>query len=314
MEGKTKFCLHANGCAHDAIRSLIRAFLLSSSLKLSLSFCQFSIPCYVEVRNEEKTNNLKLNLFARFQKVILKIKNKILSKKSLSDNLGFISFFTLWVFSYKSLLCIFRRIFINQNQQKMNSFLAGFLSGMMIYFEQNQTRKLELSFYFFARTLSILLQKIHSTITFNISKNQPQKSNLLISTFNVIDKTNFFPVLLFCLFAGITQYTFCYEPILMRKQYYQFIDELAKDPQGRLDKFLLYIRSIQNTKIPEGFELMERSLSHTDYYYTKSYFAPDPEGYITDDIKPCMNIITPPQRSEPQNGENNNNNQDKDNE
>ena len=92
----------------------------------------------------------------------------------------------------------------------------------------------------------------------------------------------------FCIIAAIIQYTFVYEPDLMRRPFYQWIDDLSKDPQGRLDKYLLNFRRQYHVRVPKGHEVVERSACNTSFYYQGELLPEDPSNSIPDGHKPYM--------------------------
>lgn len=179
------------------------------------------------------------------------------------DTAQFCAFMAAWIAFYRGALCVLRRLRPRGPQQVANSAMAGAVCGLAMLFDGQRERKTELAVYLAARAL---------VACWPASWQVPAAAE----------------VLCFCVLAGFTQYSYVYEPDLMRRQYFRFIDELAKDPQGRLDKFLLFIRGLWRTRIPPGLEVMERSSSNTDHYYTGRLSCPDAAEHFNEEMEGLM--------------------------
>eukprot|EP01095_Lingulamoeba_sp_RSL-Kostka_P016708 TRINITY_DN8271_c0_g2_i2.p1 TRINITY_DN8271_c0_g2~~TRINITY_DN8271_c0_g2_i2.p1 ORF type:complete len:220 (+),score=26.56 TRINITY_DN8271_c0_g2_i2:218-877(+) len=117
-----------------------------------------------------------------------------------------------------ALLCLIRK-----KDDSINSFIAGGIAGLSILLDDD-TKRVELSLYLLARVLSSLWN-------FFVHK-------------HYLPSIPFGSALLFALLCTIIMYTYIHEPELMRKDYYQFIDTMANDPLGRLDKFVVHLKRL----------------------------------------------------------------------
>lgn len=270
MASHTTLCKHKNSCLINVVRKTIRGTLIGLSIKIPLSIVLQIIQKKGENRTELKRKRRKLSTLEKLRK-LLNINNYInLLWNSINnrDTIRFVSFFSVWIGSYAALLCLLRRIRSNPSQQPLNYGIAGSLSAISIAIDSPGNRRREIAVYIFTRAV-LACWKL------GVDK-------------KILPSVPFGEILVFCLIAAIIQYTFIFEPDLMRKQFYRMIDDLAKDPQGRLDKFLLNLRRQYHTQIPEGYQVMERSSCNSDFYYTNQMHPPDPNNYFSDAYKPYM--------------------------
>ena len=150
----------------------------------------------------------------------------------------------------------------------MNHGIAGSVSALSLAIDTEGPRRSEAAVYMFTRAI-LACWKL------GVEK-------------KILPSVPYGEIWIFCLIAAIIQYTFIFEPDLMRKQFYRLIDDLSRDPQGRLDKFLLNLRRQYHIRVPKGYEVVERSACNTDYYYTKQLHPPDPCHHISDAYQPYM--------------------------
>lgn len=262
-------CKHNNSCFVNVLRKTLRGVCIGLAIKVPLSMALQIMQKKDEneklkrkrkklTASEKLKNLLQLKLYLRF------MWNSLNNK----DTGRFVTFFSIWIGSYPALLCFLRRIRPNKSQQAMNYGLAGSLSALSISIDTPGNRRREIAVYIFTRAV-LTCWKL------GVEK-------------KILPSVPFGEILVFCFIAAIIQYTFIFEPDLMRKQFYRMIDDLAKDPQGRLDKFLLNLRRQYHTQIPEGYQVMERSSCNSDYYYTGQMHPPDPNHYFSDAYKPYM--------------------------
>ena len=184
------------------------------------------------------------------------------------DTGRFILFFSTWLGSHALLIRLLQRIRPRHDQQASNHGVAGFFSALSLALDTPGSRRVDISVYLLSRVATSAWK-------------------LGVET-RWLPSVPFGEVLAFCVIAAIIQYTFVYEPELMRKQFFQWIDDLSKDPQGRLDKFLLNLRRQEHVRVPRGYEVVERSACNTDYYYESKIYPNDPDNLIPDAHKPYM--------------------------
>jgi hypothetical protein len=122
----TKFCKHKDSCAGNCARSVLRSFVITYALKYLLGF----VP----------------SLFT----------GKIFKKPSLLMKLGgkdttlFALFISMFISSYKGVLCLMRRV--RNKRDFWNAFIAGTVAGTSILIDNNHTRRVMIALYLSTRT------------------------------------------------------------------------------------------------------------------------------------------------------------------
>ena len=262
----TSHCLHTNTCTRNVLMKFLRGLFLGSAIKIPIDLIIRTIK-FIRSKRENQDVKEKGTLFIFSKHFLRSYYRNVILKLINSDNIQFVSFMSILVSLFPAILCCLRRIRTEQQQQPMNFAIAGGISAAAILLEK-KSRRSEIAIYLISRAVTSAWK--------------------LCVDHKILPKIPAGEIILFAVVASVTQYTFTYEPELMRKQYFQFIDDLAKDPQGRLDKFLLQMRCRYHSRMPKGYQVMDRSACNTDFYYTNSLSPPDPENYFPEHYKPFM--------------------------
>lgn len=264
---RTELCIHDGSCLGNVLKKAIRGAIIGICLKIPLSVLIQIIKGKGKKRKPDTSKSLSQRIVNRIRHLVSNFSSMIISSFD-KDTFYFVIYFTVWLSSFPAILCILRRIRTQKDQQALNHGIAGAISGLSLLIDTPGARRNEVSVYLFTRT---------ACAAWKLGVERKWLPSIPHGD-----------IIIFCFVAAITQYTFIFEPDLMPRQFYQFIDDLSKDPQGRLDKFLLNLRRQYHIRVPRGYEVIERSACNTDFYYTGQLHPSDPNNYISDAYKPYM--------------------------
>ncbi|KAL2918890.1 hypothetical protein HK105_201724 [Polyrhizophydium stewartii] len=123
-------CKHPGPCAVNAGRSFVRTFAITYALKYALGF----VPAVLTGKAFTKP--------------------RILVKIGGRDTISFALFMSLFISSYKAVLCTLRNV--RQTNDKWNAFIAGSLAGLSILADKNKSRRIMIALYLSTRTTHFL--------------------------------------------------------------------------------------------------------------------------------------------------------------
>ncbi|KAJ1766288.1 hypothetical protein LPJ77_005416, partial [Coemansia sp. RSA 2523] len=130
QSGKVPRCQHEGTCMQNAIRGLLRTFLVGFGVKWGLE----AVPHLISLR-----------LFTR---------PSLLLRGFSRDTTSFASFLAVLVSSYKAILCTMRHIRGEKGSDYTNSLVAGMLAGLIsAKLDRSTSRRNAISLYLFSRAL-----------------------------------------------------------------------------------------------------------------------------------------------------------------
>ncbi|KAI8928387.1 hypothetical protein BC831DRAFT_448558 [Entophlyctis helioformis] len=123
---KKVVCKHPGPCASNALRAVVRSFIITYGLKYALGF----VPAILTGKAFKEP------------RVLLKIGGR--------DTTSFALFMSFFIATYKGMLCTLRNL--RQKNDRWNAFIAGCFAGTSILLDANRSRRTMIALYLSTRT------------------------------------------------------------------------------------------------------------------------------------------------------------------